>query len=222
LFRVMSSFKATAKGQSVVRPGTAHDDSDQLKYWAPAESVVTQTLVDRLLMLGKVSAQSQSISTDYSQIFSLARTIEVAQADGKTASETLEKMKANLTAAQQALDLKLSVLPESAGLRTAEEIMSNQVELEAVATALEQARSQMNERDFAMILDLRRTQVANLLKSNPVLGAVLQSVVAQDGASATLKTLIAAASVEAEQAVIFGNLETLNRLMVSMHPELRR
>lgn len=222
LFRVMSGFAPAANSVTTVRPGTARDDGDQLKYWAPSESVVAQTLVGRLAALEAVGSQSKAIASEFVAMLAQVKALAAAESEGKADAVAIEKMKSDVAAAQQALDVRLASLPESVGSRQAEDMVGVVTQVEAVSTALAQAQAKLRARDFAMILDLRRTQVGNLLKANPALAVAVQAVASQEGASSAFKMLALSASNESEQGVVFGNIETLSRLTLTLHPELRR
>jgi hypothetical protein len=221
LFRVMSGFQASTKAQSVVRPGTARDDEDQLKYWAPAEALAAQGMVEHLSNLEQVRILSASLAADFKQVLDASLAVEKAQAESKT-EEELQVLKAAVDSAMKTADLKLSALRESVGSRSSKEFIAVYSQIQSVARALEQASSKLGQREFALILDLRRTQVSSILIANPAMAAAMQPLAEDEKASAFVRMLLNGVSLESQQSTVFGNLETLNRLMTTLHPELRR
>jgi hypothetical protein len=194
LFRVMSGFSAPAQAATVVQPGASRDDADQLKYWTPSDARVARALLDRLMVLESVSSQSKALAGAFAGAASDPKPLE---------------------------DLLLT-LPESAGSRSREEFAAVLAQVRAIAKALEQSKSRLGARDYALILDLRTTQISNLLRENPALAAALQSAASEEGASPELVQLLESASLSSERGVVFSNLELLARMLQMLHPELRR
>ncbi|MBU6375393.1 MAG: zinc-dependent metalloprotease [Bdellovibrionales bacterium] len=222
LFRVMSSFHPRSGIQAVVRPGASSKDRDQLKYWAPEDSIVAKQLIDRLQMLEQVATVRDQLGSIY--VGFLAKKQELAAAENADVPDgsKVEALKQELAAIEKSGNDLLSTLPDSAGLKNMSGLVTLVTQVISAAEALDQAKATYDPKKFALALEQRHTQIGRLMKGNPALAALLGVVAETQGVPRSLSLIISGVSNESERGIVFSNIEMLNRLLVAAHPEFKR
>lgn len=219
LFRVMSAFSASKKVVSVVRPGASSEDRDQLKYWAPMDAEVSGMLVQRASDLGALTLEKDALIAGFKAWLSkkaeLEATPETDAEKKKGVSEEVAKIEAQLTEV-------LAKLPVGAGSKDVAQIGDTLQKIVAMASDLRDASDSMPPRRFALILDQQRTMLESLAANVPTLGVAMRAISAESTGNELVDRLMPGSVAEFDQGTIFSNLETINRVLLQLHPELRR
>ena len=222
LFRVMSSFHPRSGLSAVVRPGASMRDRDQLKFWAPEDALVAKGLIERLQMLDQVGALRDQLGALYVRLTAKSQELVAAEGAEPQDSAKVETLKQELAGIEKSANDLLAALPDSVGLKNMSGLVAMTSQVIAAAEALDQAKTTYDPRKFALALEQRHTQVGRLMKANPVLTVLLGVLSEAQGMPRSLALVTSGVSNEAERGVAFSNIEMLNRLLLSAHPEFKR
>jgi hypothetical protein len=219
LFHVLSAFNLRPGVTASTRPGASRSDQDQLKFWAPEGASASSVLVNHLNVLEQVHEKKAAILEGFAKF--MAKMGELTQVDPSDSAQA-EKLTGELIEIQTKFDESLSGLPEQAGLKTLAEMSAVIDQVVNAAQGLEQARPKLDVRKFALAVDQRRTQISAMLRANPVLAVLLGAVAQSESVPPSLASLVSGVSIDTERGVVFSNIESLNRYLLMLHPELKR
>ncbi|MEN9723433.1 MAG: hypothetical protein RJB38_1419 [Pseudomonadota bacterium] len=222
LFQVFSAFSQPASAAAVLRPGASKTDGDQLKYWAPEGALVAKSLIDRMQLLEQIQGLRGSLMKSVEQVSGKMTELAQARSAQPVDPARLDQLKGELMQLLVSANEELAKLPAAAGVRKLEVMLGALDQVTSAASALEQAAKDYEGHALQLAVEQRRSQIVTMMRQNPVLAELLLAVADAPGMSEFFKVLVSSYSNDSERGLLFSNLEIMNRLLLSAHPELKR
>jgi len=217
LFRVMSGFQVQRDMMALLQPGTSANNRTELRYWAADDALGSQAVVEQASAISAITEQKAALSEQIQKW--VLKKLETSSAASPEAQAPLTVEYAAMT---QALEEKLQKLPESVGIRKAEELDGLLTAIVKATLEIQTDAAEQPPMQTAYVIDEFNTRIIGLSKANPVLALALAALPIEALKIPLLPQLIAGTSLEMRLATLFSSAQTLNRIFYAVHPEYSR